>query len=80
MRARLNRLRRTSFDELRVRGSQLISAFAERQGWSRKAKVVSDSSVSEAVGSTPIQECSTIPVELLDRFESKENAVLRRVC
>jgi hypothetical protein len=44
MRARLNRLRRTSFDELRVRGSQLISAFAERQGWSRKAKVVSDSS------------------------------------
>lgn len=42
MRHKLRKLRRTSFDELYVRGSQALAAFAERRGWSQHVRMISD--------------------------------------
>ncbi len=42
MKRKLGRLRRTSFDELRVRASQAFAAFAERISLSRQARLISD--------------------------------------
>src|SRR5258708_2387744 len=42
--SRLERIKRTSFDELRVRGVQAINMFAERRGWSPLAKLPTDAS------------------------------------
>ena len=39
MLSKLKKLRGRSFDELRVRGRQTLSAFGERQGWSAQAKL-----------------------------------------
>jgi heparinase II/III-like protein len=41
VREKLLKIRRTSFDEIRVRSSQALAAFAERHGWSRSAKLLS---------------------------------------
>jgi hypothetical protein len=41
--SKLKKLRNRSFDELRVRGQQSLSAFGERRGWSAQAKLPSDS-------------------------------------
>ena len=40
--SKLNRLRRLSLDELRVRGAQSLNALLERRGWSSLAKLPSD--------------------------------------
>jgi hypothetical protein len=40
--SKLKKLRGRSFDELRVRGRQTLSAFGERQGWSAQAKLPAD--------------------------------------
>jgi glycosyltransferase involved in cell wall biosynthesis len=42
MKGKLQKLRRMSLDELRVRGAQAFSAYIERQRWSRSGKVISD--------------------------------------
>ena len=42
MKRALHKLRKISFDELFVRGSQRFCAFAERREWSRAAKLISD--------------------------------------
>lgn len=42
MRRKLHKLRRTSFDELRVRGTQALAAFAERRSWGSLSKLPSD--------------------------------------
>lgn len=42
MKGKLRRLSQISFDELRVRSAQAVSAFAERQKWSRYANQISD--------------------------------------
>ena len=42
MKSKLHKLRQVGFDELRVRGSQAIAAFAERQNWSSRSKLISD--------------------------------------
>ena len=73
MKAKLNRLRRTSFDELRVRSSQLINAFAERRGWSRKAKLVSDSSFLKLLDQRQFKSAPGSPVELLEHFRGRMN-------
>ena len=49
MTSRLQKLRRSSLDELRVRGSQALAAFAERQGWSPGAKLKSDDELLESL-------------------------------
>ncbi len=42
MRRTLNKLRRTSMDELRVRGSQAMAAFCERRSWSSQTHLPDD--------------------------------------
>ncbi len=42
MKSKLKKLRNSSFDELRVRGYQALSALAERRGLSSRAKLISD--------------------------------------
>jgi hypothetical protein len=42
MKSKLHKLRQVGLDELRVRGSQAIAAFAERQNWSNNSKLISD--------------------------------------
>jgi uncharacterized heparinase superfamily protein len=42
MKSKLNKLRQVGFDELRVRSSQALAAFAERQNWSSHSKLISD--------------------------------------
>ena len=42
MKSKLHKLRQVGFDELRVRGSQAFAAFAERQNWSSRSKLISD--------------------------------------
>lgn len=42
MKSKLKKLRQSSFDELRVRGFQALSAFAERRGLSSRARLMSD--------------------------------------
>jgi len=42
MKSKLHRLRQVGFDELRVRGSQALAAFAERQNWSNSSKLISN--------------------------------------
>jgi Heparinase II/III-like protein/Heparinase II/III N-terminus len=43
----LSRLRKLSFDELRVRGAQKWSSFSERRGWSSLGRLPSDDEVLE---------------------------------
>jgi len=45
MKSKLHKLRQVGFDELRVRGSQAFAAFAERQNWSNRSKLISDDSL-----------------------------------
>jgi heparinase II/III-like protein len=47
MTTKLEKLRNSSLHELRVRGSQALAALAERQGWSRGAKLKSDNEFLE---------------------------------
>jgi hypothetical protein len=42
MKSKFQKLSQSSFDELRVRGSQAFAAFVERRAWTRRAKVISD--------------------------------------
>ena len=44
---KLRKLRGVSLDELRVRGSQALAAFAERSNWSRKSKLPSDEAIQQ---------------------------------
>lgn len=43
--SKMQKLRRVSFDELRVRGSQALAAFAERKNWSHQSKLLSDDAI-----------------------------------
>jgi len=42
MKSKLHKLRQVGLDELRVRSSQALAAFAERQNWSSQSKLISD--------------------------------------
>lgn len=42
MKSKLHKLRQVGFDELRVRSSQALAAFAERQNWSSQSRLISD--------------------------------------
>jgi uncharacterized heparinase superfamily protein len=42
MKSKLHKLRQVGLDELRVRGSQALAAFAERQNWSSRSRLISD--------------------------------------
>ena len=45
MKSKVQKLKRVSLDELRVRGSQALAAFAERNDWARHSKLPSDDQI-----------------------------------
>ena len=45
MKSKLHKLKQVGFDELRVRSSQALAAFAERQNWSSRSKLISDAAL-----------------------------------
>ena len=47
--SKLQKLRNVSLDELRVRSSQALAAFAERNNWSSQSKLPSDDAISQLI-------------------------------
>src|SRR5262245_1058541 len=75
MRRALRKLRKTSFDELFVRGSQLLSAFAERQAWPGSAKLISDDELLDRIDFTQLRR-TALPsapsvLDLRDHFRER---------
>ena len=68
---KLEKLRRSSLDELCVRGSQALAAFAERRSWSRRAKLLADDELLEllAVEDEKFQS----PLEWRDHFRRRKD-------
>jgi Heparinase II/III-like protein/Heparinase II/III N-terminus len=66
VKSRFQKLRQTSYDELRVRSSQALAAFFERRGWSRRTRIVSDDDLLARLQSHNAEFRS--PAELLDHF------------
>ena len=71
MKNKLEKLRRSSLDELCVRGSQALAAFAERRSWSRRAKLVSDDELLDLLAFENKKFRS--PVEWRDHFRRRQN-------
>jgi hypothetical protein len=55
LKSKLHKLRKVSFDELRVRGSQAIAAFAERNNWSRRSKLPDDDTLLRLFNQASVQ-------------------------
>jgi Heparinase II/III-like protein/Heparinase II/III N-terminus len=72
MKSKLQKLRQTSFDELRVRGSQALAAFIERRGWTRKAKLISDETLRGLLDASQIgDEGLRSLLDLRDHFRKR---------
>lgn len=76
MNGKLRRLSKISFDELRVRSAQAVSAFAERQNWSRYANLISDDSFTSLLDKR-VFSGGGIPrlLECRDYFRSRSKTV-----
>ncbi len=72
MKRQLKKLLSTSLDELRVRGSQSLAAFAERHSWSGRAKLVSDESLPGLLDPNRFAGAKlAAPLELLECFRTR---------
>ena len=71
MTTKLQKLRHSSLDELRVRGSQALAAFAERRGWSRAAKLKADDELLESL--VVNEEKSRSPLAWYDHFRRRKD-------
>jgi hypothetical protein len=67
---KLQKLRRSSFDELRARGSQSLSALAERHGLSRHARLMSDEAFLDLLGD---KHRNLSALELRDYFAERKS-------
>src|SRR5512133_2707538 len=72
MKRKLSKLRKTSFDELRVRGSQAWQAFAERHSLSRNAKLMTDQQLLGLLGPEPSKGSFKSASEFLDHFRQRK--------
>lgn len=72
--SKLKKLRGRSFDELRVRGRQTLSAFGERQGWSAQAKLPTDDAFRNLLvnPSASILEHFRSPAKFFAGFNDKQ--------
>ncbi|MGH9429467.1 MAG: hypothetical protein ACRD2L_24540, partial [Terriglobia bacterium] len=66
----LNKLRNLSFDELRVRGSQKVAAWAERHGWSSLTSQPRNEALLARRDREGIKRDSASAVEFLADFRS----------
>lgn len=71
MMRKLQKLRQISLDELRVRGSQALSAFAERQKWSSHSRLISDDALLRLFDGNTFEKRSAL--ELRDHFRERSN-------
>ncbi|HET9942345.1 MAG TPA: alginate lyase family protein, partial [Terriglobia bacterium] len=73
----LRKLRTASFNELFVRGSQLLSAFAERQAWSNPPRLISDSELLERIDVTQLRKTGSRSapsvLDLRDHFRERRS-------
>jgi hypothetical protein len=69
MKGKLQKLRHVGIDELRVRGSQFVAAFAERHGLSSRAKLMSNTAFLELLSFERVALRS--PLELRDYFRNR---------
>ena len=74
MKGKLRRLVSLSFDELRVRSAQAVSAFAERQKWSRYANQISDDTFLSLLERSSFSGGLPSPLEFKDYFQSRSGA------
>ena len=77
MLSKLKKLRGRSFDELRVRGRQTLSAFGERQGWSAQARLPTDDDFKNLLAnpSASILEHVRSPKLFFAAFSDKQTTV-----
>jgi Heparinase II/III-like protein/Heparinase II/III N-terminus len=71
LKSKLQKLRRASLDELRVRSSQALAAFAERRGWSNSAKLPSDTAFLKLLDQRQYEELRS-PLDLRDHFAKRQ--------
>ncbi len=75
MKSKLGKLRKTSLDELRVRGSQALAAFAERRSWSPQARLPPDQAFLKLLDRGRLGDAAerelTSPLELRDYFRKR---------
>jgi hypothetical protein len=67
----VKRLRQLSLDELRVRGAQTLHSFAERRGWSSRAKLPTDQAFLELLNQTKLKRELWSARELLEHFQTR---------
>ena len=72
MKGKFHKLSQISFDELRVRSSQALSAFAERQSWAGSARLITDGAFIRLLDARNFP-AGAIPAsgDLLDHFRSR---------
>lgn len=69
--SKLERLKRISFDELRVRGAQALSSFAERRGWSALSRLPTDQNFFALLDRSEASPQLRSADELLTHFRSR---------
>src|SRR5262245_55223485 len=62
MKNTLRKLRKTSFDELLVRSSQLLHDFAERQAWPRPGNSISDDALLGRIEGSRLEKAGGVSV------------------
>ncbi|HJX91739.1 MAG TPA: alginate lyase family protein [Pyrinomonadaceae bacterium] len=67
----IDKLRQTSLDELRVRGSQALAVYSERLGWSRSTRLISDRELLDLLRTSNKQFGSTR--DLLSHFRERRS-------
>ncbi len=72
MKRKISKLRNTSFDELRVRGSQAWKAFAERHSLSRDAKLMTDEQLLGLSGPDRSEGSFRSASEFLEHFRKRK--------
>lgn len=79
---RFTKLSRMSLDEVRVRGSQALAAFAERNNWSRRTELPSDESIPKSFKQTPFFAAFDDPQATIDelrrRWPNAEKEIIER--
>ena len=68
---KLGKLRGRTANELRVRGSQLLQAFAERRGWSSQARIPGDAAFFGLIDSTLLASPEVSGDSLLQHFRTR---------
>jgi hypothetical protein len=71
--SKFKKLRGRGRDELRVRGAQAASAFAERRGWSEQSRVPADAAFFKLLDPTQCAAPTLSAAGLLEHFRARES-------